>query len=321
MTRRTGWLAVLAVALVVTGCESSPSEPPAVTAVNPMPVGAQEITSVPTTVDDSSCDTDVSLRPGRNPAPGTMPAGSTMAEIANRGRLRVGVDQNTYLFGFRNPVTGQLEGFDIDLAREMARDLLGDPDKIDFLSLSAAERETALKDGKVDMVVRTFSATCDRRQRVGFSATYFSTDRRVLAAKTSGIASTQDLAGKRVCVVVGTTVVPVLLGLPQPPKVTGATNYTDCLVLLQQGQVDAISTDAPILLGLAAQDPNLAVVGESLGIDNFAIGVPKDRTDLVRFVNGVLERLRSDGTWDRIYGARLGSLGPSPGPPIPRYQD
>ena len=321
MTRRAGWLPLLVAALVVTGCESSKSELPPVGPVNPMPVGAQEITSVPTTLDDSTCDTDVSLRPGRNPAPGAMPAGSTMAEIANRGRLRVGVDQNTYLFGFRNPVTGQLEGFDIDLAREMARDLLGDADKIDFLSLSAAERETALKDGKVDMVVRTFSATCDRRQRVVFSAVYFSTDRRVLAAKTSGIASTKDLAGKRVCVVVGTTVVPVLLSLPQPPKVTGATNYTDCLVLLQQGQVDAISTDTPILLGLAAQDPNLAVVGESLGTDNFAVGVPLERTDLIRFVNGVLERMRSDGTWDRIYNARLGSLGPSPGPPIPRYQD
>ena len=321
MTRRAGWLALLVAALVVTGCESSTSELPPVGPVNPTPVGAQEITSVPTTLDDSTCDTDVSLRPGRNPAPGAMPAGSTMAEIANRGRLRVGVDQNTYLFGFRNPVTGQLEGFDIDLAREMARDLLGDPDKIDFLSLSAADRETALKDGKVDMVVRTFSATCDRRQRVGFSAVYFSTDRRVLAAKSSGISSTKDLAGKRVCVVVGTTVVPVLLSLPQPPKVTGATNYTDCLVLLQQGQVDAISTDTPILLGLAAQDPNLAVVGESLGTDNFAVGVPKERTDLIRFVNGVLERMRSDGTWDRIYNTRLGSLGPSPGPPIPRYQD
>ena len=116
-----------------------------------------------------TCDREASLRPGPLPSPGAMPPGSTMAAIAERGRLIVGVDQNTYLFGFRNPSSGQLEGFDIDIAREIARAIFGDPDRIQLRVVDASQRESALQSGEVDMVVRTYSITCDRK-----------TDRRLL---------------------------------------------------------------------------------------------------------------------------------------------
>ncbi|MDJ0111300.1 transporter substrate-binding domain-containing protein, partial [Rhodococcus erythropolis] len=93
------------------------------------------------------------------------------------------------------------------------------------------------------------------------------------------------------------------------------------LVVLQQGQVDAISTDDTILAGLASQDPYLMMVGGSLGVEPYGIGVNKDNPDLVRFVNGTLERIRGDGTWNRIYDRWLSVLGPSPGPPPAVYRD
>ena len=99
------------------------------------------------------------------------------------------------------------------------------------------------------------------------------------------------------------------------------TTWTDCLVMLQQGQVDAISTDDAVLAGLAAQDPNVEVVGPSMGVEPYGVGIKKENSDLVRFVNGVLEQMRDDGTWERLYDARLRSLGPSPGPPTARYED
>ena len=109
--------------------------------------------------------------------------------------------------------------------------------------------------------------------------------------------------------------------LNPPPKVFGATTWTDCLLMLQQGQVDAISTDDVVLRGLAHQDPNVEVVGDSVAVEPYGIGVNQKTEDLVRFVNGVLEKIRDDGTWQRLYEARLQELGPSPGPPAPRYQD
>jgi polar amino acid transport system substrate-binding protein len=250
-----------------------------------------------------------------------MPQGSTMAAIAERGRLIAGVDQNTDFFGFRNPATGQLEGFDIDIAREIARAIFGDPDRIQLRVVNAKERETVLQNGEVDVVVRTYSITCERKKAVDFSAVYYYADQKILSAKGSGIDSAASLAGKRVCAVSGTTSLSKLLELNPKPQVFGVATWTDCLVMLQQGQVDAISTDDSVLKGLAAQDPTMDVSGESIAKEPYGVGVNADHEDLVRFVNGVLEKIRRDGTWQRLYDAWLEKLGPSPGPPEPRYQD
>ena len=204
---------------------------------------------------------EASLRPGPLPSPGAMPPGSTMAAIAERGRLIVGVDQNTYLFGFRNPASGQLEGFDIDLAREIARHIFGDPDRIQLRVVDASQRESALQSGLVDLVVRTYTITCARKEKVDFSTVYYYAHQRILSVKGSGIDSAAALSGKRVCAVSGTTSLSRLFALNPRPTLFGVSTWTDCLLLLQQGQVDAISTDDAVLAGLAAQDPNVEVVG------------------------------------------------------------
>jgi polar amino acid transport system substrate-binding protein len=249
-----------------------------------------------------------------------MPAGSTMAKIFDRGRLIVGVDQNTYLFGFRNPATGQLEGFDIDIAREIARAIFGDPDRIQLRVVDASQRESVLGNDEVDLVVRTYSITCARKQKVAFSTVYFNANQKVLAVKGSGIESFEALSGKRVCAVSGTTSLSKLFELNPRPQVFGVATWTDCLLMLQQGQVDAISTDDVVLRGLAHQDPTVEVIGQSVAVEPYGIGIKKENTDLVRFVNGVLEKIRDDGTWQRLYDARLQELGPSAGPPEPRYE-
>jgi polar amino acid transport system substrate-binding protein len=314
-------LVLFAFALVVSGCASSAApESVSISPVDPMPSGAAEVTTA-AAAGNTDCDREASLRPGPLPSPGAMPQGSTMATIAERGRLIAGVDQNTDFFGSRNPATGQLEGFDIDIAREIARAIFGDPDRIQLRVVNAKEREAVLASGEVDVVVRTYSITCERKKAVGFSAVYYYADQKILSAKGSGIDSAAALDGKRVCAVSGTTSLAKLLALNPRPQVFSATAWTDCLVMLQQGQVDAISTDDSVLKGLAAQDPTIDVSGESIAKEPYGIGVNADHPDLVRFVNGVLEKIRRDGTWQRLYDTWLESLGPSPGPPEPRYQD
>ena len=319
--RTRGVVTLLAVALIAAGCGSSTAPVSvSVAPVEPWPSGANEVTTA-TVAANADCDREASLRPGPLPSPGAMPPGSTMAAIADRGRLIAGVDQDTYLFGFRNPATGQVEGFDIDIAREIARAIFGDPDRIQLRVLNADQRESALQSGEVDVVVRTFSITCDRKKNVAFSTVYFNANQKILTVKGSAIDSFAALSGKRVCAVSGTTSLSKLFELNPRPEVFSATTWTDCLLMLQQGQVEAISTDDVVLKGLAHQDPNVEVVGESIAIEPYGIGLKLENTDLVRFVNGVLERIRDDGTWQGLYENRLQELGPSPGPPAPRYED
>ncbi len=319
------WIAtaLMVLALAAAGCQSStPVTHVTVTPVEVSPSGAAEVTTVPAAGNVEGCDAEASLRPSPLPPPGAMPPGSTMARIAERGRLVVGVDQDTMLWGFRNPNTGKLEGFDIDLAHEMARHIFGDPDRVDLRVVTANERQSVLESGEVDMVIRTYSITCERKQFVEFSTVYYNANQKILSKRGSGIDSAPALSGKRVCAVSGTTSLTRLSALEPKPILYGAPAWTDCLVMLQQGQVDAISTDDAVLAGLAEQDPNVEVVGPSLGNEPYGIGINKANTDLVRFVNAVLEQIRDDGTWQRLYDQHLQRrLGPSPGPPTPRYGD
>ena len=155
-------LLVLAATLVA-GCSSVQplvEVSPSLTTL-PMPSGASEVASAFGAAVDS-CDASASLRPSTE-------AGPAEEAIRQRGRLIVGLDQSTNLFSFRDPVSGQLQGFDVDIAREIARDLVGDPSKVEFRLLTSPERITALEDQTVDIVVNTMTITCARAEQIAFS--------------------------------------------------------------------------------------------------------------------------------------------------------
>ena len=323
--RRRLWATVagLLTALTAAACATTGASVAVLSATPspPVPPGASTVSVAPSgAAGDSSCDPTASLKPAATlPAPGKMPTGTSLAAIAQRGRLIVGVDQNTYLFGFRNPQTGELEGFDIDIAKEMAKAIFGDPTKIEFKTLTSAQRIPTLQNGGVDLVVRTFSITCDRLKQIAFSSVYFQAQQRILAPTNSGIKGAADLGGKTVCATTGSTSLTKLLSLTPKPVVLAVSDWSDCLVALQQGQAAAVSTDDSILLGIKAQDPNLALVGDSLEPEPYGIGIKLGDTAMVRFVNGVLEQLRSNGRWKQIYQTWLGSADVSP--PVAKYSD
>ncbi|GHH41811.1 glutamate ABC transporter substrate-binding protein [Lentzea cavernae] len=313
----------LAAVLLLGACSAGPAPSEVVprSAAAPQPADASTVSAAPSSAagPPPSCDATASLRPGALPQAGQMPDGSTMAKIAQRGRLIAGVDQNSYLMGFRNSFTGEIEGFDVDVARQIAKAVFGDEKKVQFKVVTAAERIPMLQSGAVDVVVRTMTITCQRLESVDFSQVYYQAGQRVLVRRNSGIAGVEGLADKRVCVASGST----SLGnvVTRAKTTVSVPNWTDCLVMLQQGQTDAISTDDTILAGLAAQDPYTEVVGSRFTDESYGVGIPKGQEDLVRFVNGVLERMRTDGTWRGIYGRWLTPLGPAPTPPVARYRD
>jgi len=315
------------VGVLVAGCvspEALPPEPDRSYIEPPLPDGAGPVTTAPAAdFPEVQCERPTaSLRPTpAGIAPEDAPPTPTVDAIRERGRLTVGLDTGSNLFSFRDPMSGKLVGFYVDIAREISRDLFGDPDRVDFRILTSAERIEALQESTVDVVVKTMTITCARKEEVSFSTVYFQAQHRVLAVRGSGVRGVADLANRRVCAVDGTTSLRRLQRIVPTAQILTAAMWSDCLVLLQQRQVDAISTDDTILAGLAAQDPYLEIVGESLSPEPYGVGIAKDSDDLVRFVNGTLERIRADGTWNRSYNRWLAVMGSSPGPPSPQYVD
>lgn len=255
------------------------------------------------------------------PAPGAMPSGSTMAAIAERGRLIVGVSADSFLLASRNPQTGVIEGFDIEMARAVAQGILGDPDKIQLTVITAADRIPVLENGTVDIVVRNMTMTCARWEQIGFSAEYYRSGQKILVRQGSQITGLETLAGERVCAPNATSSLDNLVRLAPEAVAVGAPNHTGCLVLFQRGEVDAITGDDTVLAGLAAQDPYAVVLdGDAFTEEPYGIGVPTQATDLAAFVNGVLEQMRADGRWDAAYNRWLApTLGAGTIQPTPVY--
>ena len=310
---------VLLAAATLVGCsETAPLvNVPSVTLAPPTPAGMAEVAPEVAQPVQVSDDCTASLRP----FPSKAEAAEAVSNIRNRGRLIVGLDIGSNLFSFRDPITGEITGFDVDIAGEVARDIFGTPSQVEYRILSSADRITALQNNQVDIVVKTMSITCDREELVNFSTEYLAANQRILAPRDSAIAGASDLAGKRVCAVTGTTSLQRIQKINPPPVIVEVVTWADCLVALQQRQVDAVSTDDSILAGLVSQDPYLHIVGSTMAKEPYGIGINKENPGLVRFVNGTLERIRRDGTWNTLYRKWLTVLGPSPSPPVPRYSD
>ncbi len=184
------------------------------------------------------------------------------------------------------------------------------------------QRIPDLLNGSVDLVVDTMTENCARWQQIDFSTEYYAATQRLLVDKNTPYQSLDDLGGKKVCAEVGSTSLATIARAASHPVPVSAQNFTDCLVMLEQGEVDAISTDDAILAGLAAQDPQTHIVGPPLEAEPYGIGIAKTNRDLVQFVNGVLDQLRTDGGWAALYQKWPGRLGGAvPQPPAAVYRD
>jgi polar amino acid transport system substrate-binding protein len=312
--------AALSAAILLAGCSAqertqSPSGTALPAAVAPTPGGVQDPAVVPSAAagDDSCGPTGLySLPPlGPLPTPGAMPSGSTMAKIQARGYLLAGVDQNTYLFGYYNPTTAANEGFDIDMLKAVSTAIFGSV-KIRYVAITSAERIPYLQTGKVDIVADTMTINCARWKQVDFSTVYYNAGQSLLVPKTSTVTSLDQLGYQKVCAAAGSTSIATIAAWPSHPIPVAVNDWTDCLVMLQQNEVAAISTDDTILRGLAAQDPHTHLVGTDFTSEPYGLAMSQSSSDLVRFVNGVLEQMRSNGSWAKIYVHWLGGTAPTP---------
>jgi polar amino acid transport system substrate-binding protein len=286
----------------------------------PTPLPAASPTPQPSTSSSAARPTSCS-DPLASYAPSAAAQGSTLAKIRERGRLVAGVSADTYLLGSRNPLSGQIEGFDIDMVKAVAEAILGDEDLYQLKVITAAQRIPALEKGEVDIVARNMTITCDRWEQIAFSSEYYRSGQKILVRKGSKAKSISDLGGQKVCAPKGTSSMDNLIKTAPKAIPVAADNHTGCLALFQQGEVAAITGDDTVLAGLASQDPYAVVPAQkAFTAEPYGLGFNKDDVDLVRFVNARLAQMRTDGEWTRIYNRWLReALGPAPEPPTAVY--
>ena len=318
MNTRRAMVAAAAATVLFAGCSGSVRLSGAIEGEAPTTTAASAAAPPRCSAGEKALDPTRSYAPqGALPSPADLPAGSTMATIRDRGKLIVGVSGDTLLFGARNSLTNQIEGFDIDMLKEVAKAIFG-PDgesNITYKVITYADRlpnlEAGPDNGGVDIVAHTMTINCDRWLRIAFSSEYFDAGQRVLVKKGSGFTSIGDLntAKATVCAPEGSTNIDLLRknesGKFGDLVVLAKPDVTDCLVAMQQGQADGATGDDTVLAGLAAQDPNTEVVGEKFTKEPYGLGMSKDKVDFVRFVNGVIEAMRTDGRWKAIYSKWL----------------
>ena len=233
------------------------------------------------------------------------PAGTLLRKIQDRGKLIVGVKYDLPTFGYLNPKTNQMEGFDPAIARAIAESIFGDPNKVEFKEAVTKDRIPFLKDGTVDLVIGTFIITEERLKEVDFSIVYYTTGGRLLVAKDSPIRSVADLNGKKVGTPQGSVYVTEL------PKVSKAQvmqfkNDSAALEALLQKQVDATTNNDANLYGLALLNPGVKVVGLTYTRESFGVGMAKGNPELMDAVNTVIKSIKASGKWKQIWKQEIG---------------
>ena len=318
MTTRRRTLLLLSSALAVLGLLAGCSHAPA--ADEPGAATTTTETTAPT-APPPECDPTASYTPlDPRPEPNQMPAGSKMEEIQKRGKLIVAVSGDLPLFGSLNPASNQLEGFDIDMAKAVARAIFGtDEGHMQYKVVSFAQRIPDLQEDRVDMVADIMTMNCARWELINFSVQYFTAGQQILVAKDSGIRGVADLSGKKACAAARSTSAD-LLNEPDYAQVQQVIvgDVSDCMVEFQAGTVDAIVGDNTVLAGFAAQDPYAEIVGGGLlTTEPYGLGFKKDAVDFTRFVNSVLAEMFTDGEWAALYEKWLDV--PAPAPPVPNF--
>ena len=252
-------------------------------------------------------------------------AGTTMADLNAAGKITIGTKFDQPGFGLLNPTTKVPEGFDVEMGKLIAAKLGIPADGITWTETVSANREAFLQNGQVDIVVATYTINDKRKQVVDFAGPYYEAGQDIMVAKGNpkGIKGPDDLAGKNVCSVEGSTPAENIRTKYPQAQLTLFDVYSKCADALRAGQVDAVTTDNVILTGLVAGNPTgFQLVGNPFTKEPYGIGLAKGDNDFRGFINDTLQAAFDDGTWaaawDKTAGAISGTKAPTP-PTINRY--
>ena len=233
-----------------------------------------------------------------------FPAGTTMAKIQKRGEIKIGVKFDVPPFGFKNPQTDEVEGFDVDMGTFVAEELGVEPKFVEAIS---DNRIPFLQQGEVDLILSTMTINQERDMEIEFSEPYYIARGRILVPKDSDIKGVEDLVGgTTVCTALGSTYEETLRKEAPEAELKLVDTYSECLELLQNGAIDAISTDDVILTGMIIQDDTLQMVGDPLTTEPYGAGIKEGDKEFQKFVSDTLEAAQEDGRWAERYQEWVG---------------
>ncbi|MGH3383716.1 MAG: glutamate ABC transporter substrate-binding protein [Nocardioidaceae bacterium] len=243
--------------------------------------------------------------------------GTAMKEFAEAGKITIGVKFDQPGIGFKGATDDAPTGMDVEMGKILAGALGIEPDGIEWKETISDNREPFLEGGEVDLVIASYSITDERRAVVGQAGPYYVTGQQILVKKGSDIQAVEDIKGKEVCSVTGSTSL-------ENVEAKGATGrgfdtYSECRDQVLDGTVEAMSTDGSILLGYAAENPDeLEVVGEPFSEERYGIGYSLETPEMCEWINETVQKSYDDGTWADAFEATLGKSGvETPEPPAP----
>lgn len=234
-------------------------------------------------------------------------AAGTLAKIKERGKFVVGVKYDLNLFGLKDPSTGNVEGFDIDIAKAIAKKVLGDENKIELKEVTSKTRIPMLKNGEIDAIIATMTITEDRKKEVDFSDIYFLAGQSLLVKKDSPINGLADIKkGMKILTAKGSTSAKNIREKAPDAEILEFENYAEAFTALKAGQGDALTTDNAILYGMSKQDPNYRVTSETFTEEPYGIAVAKGDSEFTTAINDLLKEMKQSGEYDKIYEKWIG---------------
>jgi len=219
-------------------------------------------------------------------------------KIIEKDLLVVGIKNDSKPFGFISKSTGEPEGFDVDIARYIAKDITGSERKIKFIPVTPNTRIEALTSGEVDIVVATMSITPQRQYLIDFSVPYYIAGQTALVKEDSDIYTFADLKRKTTIVVLGTTAEKNLRRIIPTARIVGYKNYQDAFQAFKDGKGDAISTDNTIISGfLIDNKKGYRCLKNKISQEPYAVGIKQDENKkLKKNIDIIITRMQKDGT-------------------------
>ncbi|GAB3713674.1 glutamate ABC transporter substrate-binding protein [Mariniluteicoccus flavus] len=250
-----------------------------------------------------------------NTTPGAQPANPGGNASGGSGEaVKIGIKFDQPGLGLKEGAN--YTGFDVEVAKYVAKELGYDPAKIQFVETPSAQRETMLQGDQVKMIFATYSITDTRKQKISFGGPYFIAGQDLLVKSDSTIAGPETMNGKKLCSVAGSTPAKNIKDkYAKDVQLQEYDTYSKCVEALSSGAVDAVTTDNVILAGYAAQPQykgKLKVVGKPFSTEKYGVGIKKGDVETCNKVNTALGKMQSSGEWQKALDKTVGQSGFKP---------
>ncbi|MDR6989093.1 glutamate transport system substrate-binding protein [Paenarthrobacter nitroguajacolicus] len=242
-------------------------------------------------------------------ASASFEAGTTMEKLNKAQKITIGTKFDQPLFGQKG-LDGKPVGFDVEMGKAIAAKLGIPADKIEWVETVSQNRESFIEQGRVDLVIATYTINDARKEKVAFAGPYYEAGQALLVNKDdTSITKPEDVKGKKVCSVTGSTPAKTIAE-KYGAEVVPAATYTACLEPLRNKQVVAVTTDNVILAGYVDKEPDAFKLAsdETFTKEPYGIGLKKDDTVFRNWINDQLEAFQKDGDYKKAWEATAGKV-------------